>query len=99
VAGVVVGAVSVVVAEVVALAVVAEADADRSSSHCSVNRKPLEVGCMTQPTSAVFSPQRASLTEQFYAMESLRQFEALPLSHSLVLLPQKVLQVRRWQLP
>jgi hypothetical protein len=60
VAGVVVaGAVSAAVeAEVVALveAVVGEADAGHSNSHCSVNRKPLEVGCKMQPTSAVFGP-------------------------------------------
>jgi hypothetical protein len=38
----------------VAAVVVGEADAGRSNSHCSVNNKPLEVGCIIQPTSAVF---------------------------------------------
>ena len=53
-----VGVVSAAVeAEVVAsVAEVAEADAGHSSSYCSVNEKPLEVGCIMQPTSAVFWP-------------------------------------------
>jgi hypothetical protein len=59
--GVVAGVASVVAVEVVALVVAG--DAGHSNSTLAVNMKPMEVGCMMQPTSTVYNPQRTRLTE------------------------------------